>query len=786
MARRIRLVALLAALLLAAPVTAAAQIVEPPLPCPRCPIVVPDGPVVVESYDVTVTIDTQVATTRITQVLRNDGHWLAEGVFLMPLPRDAAVSDLVLWIDNEPVTAELLDRDEARRIYEDIVRTLRDPALLEWADHDLVRLSVFPIPEGDTRKVEVSYTEVLPADAGLLRYTQAFGAEHGAPIESLTVTVDATSTSPINAIYSPSHTLAVSRDGDRAFTASVEATDVAPDEAFSLFYSVGEDAIGVDLLTYLDPDDGDGFFLLLVNPEIAAPAEAVARDVIFVLDRSGSMEGEKFTQARAAVRFVLEHLNPQDHFNVVTFSTDVTSYSPTLVPADEAADAADWVDGQSAGGATDINRALLEAFSLTSDERPAYVIFLTDGLPTEGVTQPERIINNVGAAAPDDLSLFGFGVGVDVDAFLLDSLAADHHGTSDYVLPGESIDETVSGFYAKVSTPVLTGIEIDFGPAGAYDIHPAPLPDLFAGEQLIVAGRYRTPGTATVTLTGRVGDARAEYVYDGLGFGSGSADEFVPRLWATRKIGDLLREMRLQGVDDETVEQVVALSVRYGIVTPFTSFLVEEPGLLTEDRLGGVAEEFSRALTQSLARTSGADAVAYSDDAGSLSAAEAAPPSPDGDAAGPVAVRTAGGHTFRLVDGVWVDTTYDPETMTVQRVPFLSDGYFALAGVDDHLAEALALGEAVIVVRGGVAYEVVGADETGDDLDLPQATPSPAEPTPPRTPAAVTVGGVPVTSAAAAGVESDGDDAVPPWLWGLGGAGLLALGGAVWWRRARA
>ena len=769
----------------AAPAIAQETITVPPCEFDlRCPIIRPDSPVVIERYNVDVKIDSQIATTHITQVLRNDASWLAEGIFLHPLPPGATVSDLTLWIDNEPIGADLLPRDEARKIYQSIVNEIRDPALLEWVGRDLIQLSVFPIPPGETRKVELEYSQVLASDAGLIKYSHPLGSEHGstAVIENLEVRIEASSSAPIRSVYSPTHLMSILRQDDDSFVAEFSADDVREPTDLALFYSVSEDDIGIDIISYRDGDDPAGFFVMLVNPSLDEDTAPVAKDVILVLDRSGSMEGEKFEQAQQAAEFVLDHLNEDDRFNVVTFSSSIRSFGPVLQASTEAAAAAKWVDRRVAEGSTDINRALLEAFSQADDERPTYVIFLTDGLPTEGATDTDKILNNAANGAPRNVSLFSFGVGFDVDTFLLDSLADEHHGTSSYVFPGEEIDEVVSGFFAKVTSPVLTQIEIDFGDAGVLDIHPADLPDLFADEQLIVTGRYLEPGSTSVRLSGFVGTSVETFTYNNVRFRSQGGEDFVPALWATRKIGDLLRALRLEGTNPETVEQIVALATRYGIVTPYTSFLVTEPGMLDGRRLREESEALTQEMNDVLRSTSGEGAVSFSDFAGNLSSAATAPAATiaDDGYAGfdepAVALRTLGAAAFRLVNGVWVDTAYDPALMDTVRVAFLSDEYFRLAEASESLAEAMALGDRVVAVEGGTAWEVVASTEDSDDFDPPTTTTQATSGTTTSTrPAAVVATG--------AGPEAGGPDAPSANDGGVGwelpltiGLGVLVIG----------
>jgi len=709
---------------------------DPPICDPGpCPLPIPIAQLAIEYHRVQVTIDGQVATTRVDQVFRNDNDWTVEGTYIFPIPADAAVSSFSMWMDGEPIEGRVLTREEARQIYEDIVRSMRDPALLEYADRGAVQASIFPIPPGGQSRVELEYTQVLAAEGGLIHYvyplnTERFSTE---PLENVSVSVEVASQVRLRSVYSPSHDVAVSREDDFHFRAGYEDADVTPDRDFELYYTVAAEEIGLNLVTYRDTqaDDEDGFFLLLAAPGVEVdPDRIVAKDVLIVLDQSGSMDGEKFEQAQQALRYILESLHPDDRFNIIAFSTGLRPYAGGLRPADEAAEARRWVDSLTAEGATDINRALLEAADQADPERPTLLIFLTDGLPTEGETETEGILDNFARTADENLRLFAFGVGYDVDTFLLDSLAQAHHGTSTYVTPGQAIDETVSAFYARVSSPVLTDLVLDLPQVGAYDLYPEPLPDLYNGSQLILVGRYREPNGGTIQLSGSVeGEART-YRYSDLTFRAAGGPDFLPRLWATRKIGHLLNLVRLHGPEEELVDQIVRLSIRYGIVTPYTSYLVTEPQALGGSVQDGlVQEEFERMLAAPT-QVSGQAAVERAAAEGDLGGAMV-PAGPSGAAAD--VVRLAGSRTFRLVDGVWIDTGFDPESMQAVRVPFLSDDYFALAEARADVAAAFALGSSVIIVVDGTAIEVVGAEESGDPVAIP--APVVEDPTRPAEPA---------------------------------------------------
>ncbi len=719
---------------------------DPPIcdPGPCLPGPIPIEQLEIRYHHVTVTIQDQVAVTHVDQVFYNPNAYPIEGSYIFPIPSDAVVTNFTLWIDGKAVEGKVLDAEQARSTYEEIVRSLRDPALLEYVDRGAVQAHIFPIDPGGERRIELEYSQVLTADQGLVRYVYPLSTEKFSltPLESVSVNVDIRSQEAIRAVYSPSHNIVVSRENDQHVTAGYEENNVLPDTDFGLYYSLGESE-AFHLLTYRDPSDAvdrDGFFLVLLAPRPGVGTQTLPKDVLLVLDRSGSMEGEKFGQAQEALGYILQHLNEEDRFNIITFSTGLETYARSLRPASEAKEALPWVDQLSAMGSTDINRALLEAAAMAEGERPTYVIFLTDGLPTEGETDSQKILDNFQQSAPDNLRLFAFGVGYDVDTFLLDSLAQEQHGASSYVHPDEKLDENLSAFYTKISTPVLTNLELSFGDLSTYDLYPSPLPDLFLGSQIVAVGRYKQGGTVTVTLTGEINNQVQSFHYPEQVFEQDSRENIetlqaLPRLWATRKIGYLLNKVRLEGADQETINQIVRLSIRYGIVTPYTSYLVTEDMALGAAAQEEIAKETFNQMNAAPAEVSGQDAVRKAADEGAMAGAESVQ-APLAEAAN--VVRVVGSHTFVFADNVWRDTAYDPESMQTVKVPFLSEDYFSLAQGRAEVGAAFALGERVILLSDGVAYEVVGADEQVPPVSLlGKKEPEPTEATPAATPIAV-------------------------------------------------
>ncbi|MCJ7551028.1 MAG: VWA domain-containing protein, partial [Anaerolineae bacterium] len=590
---------------------------------------------------------------------------------------------------------------------------------------------IFPIPPGEERRIEMEYSQVLPAEEGLIRYVYPLSTEQFSPrpLEDVSVSVSIESKDPIKTIYSPSHPVVIDREGDYRARVGWEDRYVAPDKDFALYYSVSSETLGVSLLSFKDRGE-DGFFTLLVAPQVAVDdAQVVAKDLILVLDTSGSMEGEKLEQAQDALVSVLDHLNPEDRFNIVQFSTGVHVYATRVQPADQAVHGAKFVRSFRAAGGTDINRAMLEALSRAESgdsqswARPTVIIFLTDGLPTEGVVETDLILNNVKQAADPNTRVFAFGVGDDVNTLLLDTMARELRGASAYVRPGERIDEQVSAFYAKISTPVLADIMLDVDGVWVEDTYPYPLPDLFAGTQLVVVGRYRDGGPATVTLEGTVNGRTRRFVYEDLSFREQAGDEFIPPLWATRKIGYLLNQIRLHGESHELVEEIVDVSIRYGIITPYTSFLVEEPHeALSEEGRQEIANDAYEAMaTAEPAPASGAGAVEKSVDQAEMEEAQA--PAAPGEAYAEL-VRVVGERAFVHHDGGWTDTTFDPTTMTTIKLAFGSDAFFEFLAEHPEAGRFFALGERVIVVIDGVAYETVPAGEASSLEEGPSPEPA--------------------------------------------------------------
>ncbi|HXF62201.1 MAG TPA: VIT domain-containing protein [Caldilineaceae bacterium] len=766
--------AILLLLLFSAPVAAQHIIIDPPFPPPPPGPPVP-GPIQIEEYRVEAHVDGPAAQVRVTQLFRNQSGQTVEGRFVFPLPPNAAVSDLQMRVDDQVLEGRLLPADEARAIYEQIVRQQRDPALLQYLGQGLFQTNVFPIPPGATRTVQFQYSQLVEQSGGLYHFrfplrAQPAGMGSAAPVS---LEVELVNQPGLRTLYSPNHEARVERTSDTSARVTMQSKAATQDPAFDLFWGVSEEAIGINILSYR-PAGEDGFFVLLASPQLdVGETEVVARDIVVVLDVSGSMEGEKMEQARRAVDYIIDHLNAEDRFNIISFSTGVRLWSSALQPvnAETKADAHVWVSRLQAGGSTDINRGLLEGLAqLQTGEgaaRPAYLLFFTDGLPTQGETDPWRILENARTNAPAQASLrlFTFGVGYDVNTQLLDTLSDELGGRSSYVLPEERIDEAVSQFYQGIQTPVLTNVTVDFGGEMVIDEqYPYPLPDLFAGEQLVVVGRYREGGRTSVTLRGEVNEATYVVEYPGQELVQAGGEPFVARIWANRKIGVLMEEIRRNGPDPELVDAIVDLSLQYGIVTPYTAYLVEEPNLAGpvmapegvpampggEGGMGGgapagapadmrpAAEAYAAAEAARMAEmpASGAPAVEASEAQNDFQAAVTVEDAEQ--------MRYVSGKTFvrqGMVTGpqgemleFWVDTAYRSE-YGLSWVLFGSDAYFALAQ-DPAMAAWLSLSpEMVVVLPEGQAIRITTSEAAVSQQPVPQTSATPVAPLPTPAPA---------------------------------------------------
>jgi len=705
-----------------------------------------------QEYETVLRGDAAETTMRV--VFRNPHGFDLEGTFLMPVPRDTVVTRFAMTMNGKEVEAAVLEREEARRIYTDIVRRMRDPGLMEWVDERTFRVDVFPIPANGEMPIVATMVQPLArmGDYRAFEFSDA-RADSTVPVAETKFSLRIESDEPIANVWSPTHEISVDYGKER------REAKIAPKSfkagAISVCYSTEGGGAPLAFSAYRPRKDKPGWFLLMAQPSDAAAKEtAVPYVATFVLDTSGSMnEDGKIDQAKSALAQCLGALREKDRFNIVTFATGVQKFAaePREATKENLAEARKFVDALRAQGGTNIAGALDAALAQDTGDALHQVVLVTDGRPTVGATEVSQILHAVGDRDAKPRRIFAFGVGYDVNAHLLDALAEETRAVSDYAIPGEDIETKVAGFFDAIAAPVATDVEIAVDGVRASDIHPSPMPDLFAGRATLVAGRYDKAGKATIKLSGKSGDGKFERSID-VEFPekTGEGHRHVATLWAGRRIAFLIDEMRRNGETTELRDEAVALSKQYGIPTPWTSFLATDDGEsdrrvaspppiyvepnpinprprpipLPGDRprpmrgpaMHDAATFDPAAKTTSrgdIARESGEGAVALSMQRNAYKAATYADAVVAENPA-PAEARTVAGRRFAKVGGAWREESM-PSDCAVEKVEYLSDAWFALHEAAPEIREFLELGERVVFTFGSVCVEIGPAGMSAAD-----------------------------------------------------------------------
>ncbi len=565
-------------------------------------LLVPDDvklrPLALVSHRVTVAIDDQVAVTTVEQTFRNHTDRNLEATYLFPVPKGATVNKFTMWVEGKETQGELLDATAANDVYTSFVRRTQDPGLLEYMGNSLMKLRVFPILPKADQKVKISFTSVSQQDGGVVEYiyplkTDGKGTQ---TLKEFSVKIGIKSQHPLQSIYSPTHAIDVIRTGEKEAAVAFEKNQAILDKDFQLFYGVGNRDIGLTPVLYRPVSSEDGYFLFLISPQVEAVKHRVPRDVVLVLDTSGSMSDVKMSQAKKALKQCFGQLTTADRFALVSFATAVRTYQDALTEAtpERLEKAEKWVDDLRAGGGTAILPALNAAldFRGKDDGRSFNMVFFTDGQATVDERDPVKIVKSVVGKNTANTRIFTFGVGDDVNAVMLDQLADETRAVSTYVRPAEDIEAKASSLYTKISHPVLTNVKLTCADVKLHEVYPTQLPDLFHGGQLVVFGRFSGSGDTAIKLTGKVGKEDRELAFDikfPVRTDSDTGRDFVEHLWARRKVGFILDQIRINGESTELVDEVTVLAKKYGIATPYTSYLVVPDGPVPVVPTGGAA-----------------------------------------------------------------------------------------------------------------------------------------------------------------------------------------------------
>ncbi len=524
----------------------------------------------------------QTATTTIEQVFYNPTGRRLEAYFLFPVPKGVVISKFSMNINGKMQEAELLDATKARQIYEQIVRKAQDPALLEYYNQGMFRVRIFPIEPNSEQRIKLTYTETLTKDNGTIAYTFPLNTSKysAKPLNEISMRVMLEGNSNLKTVYCPTHEVEIIRKGEKQATVGFEMKNIRPDRDFELYWNMDNSKLGLSMLNFQDGKE-DGYFFINVSPGFGDEKEIVQKDIVFVMDKSGSMSDKKMDQAKKALKFCIENLNPGDRFEVVPFSTEATSLFGQVEDFNAAnkKKAIDFIESLRAIGGTNIDEAMQLAMESqkTKSDRPFFIIFMTDGKPTIGETQEDALLKKTMSHNKKNVRIFTFGIGTDLNTHLLDKMTEMTRGHRTYVLEDEDIEIKVSDFYEKASSPVLTDIKVSFDKSVRIsDVYPKDLPDMFKGATLSLMGRYSGKGKGMVTVTGKVNGKEQSFSYEVNFEENHTGHNFIPSLWASRAVGYLLDQIRLHGENKELVDEVVRLAKKHGIITPYTSYLILE------------------------------------------------------------------------------------------------------------------------------------------------------------------------------------------------------------------
>jgi len=716
---------LLAGLVLGLAATSFAQswFIPQPQP-PRIPQPAPLRFPVLEKEAIRFSIQDQAGKITVEQVWKNPFDHPIEGRLIFPLPSGARVTHFEMTVNDTVFAGKLLTREKARLIYEEIVRNLRDPAILEYLNDHLFRTQVFPIPARQSRRISLTYQAIFPFDHNLVTmklplFVQRFQwrrNERMLPQKTLVVSGIVRSKIPLKTIYSPNSGVDILQTDDHEAKISFEGrvSDQKKRE-FCLVYALQKDPVGLSLLTFKEPNTR-GYFLLLASPSINQNHEqSIPTDFVFLLDRSGSMTGEKLAQAKKALTYCLNHLRPNDRFGLAAFSSEVELFRDELLPAVKWREKAlNFIDQLEASGGTNLKAAFASLKKFKGDPtRPLEVIFLTDGKPTVGITDEAEILKSFRKEITPNLRLFVFGVGFDVNTFLLNHLSQEGHGTVVYVEPESNLEVKISNFFDTIKAPVLTNLSLDWGGQRVREVFPKELPDLFQGGQLIVAGTYEKAGDFRVELKGTFQNQKKIFKKEFHFPAAARENDFVPIIWASRKIGYLLDEIRWHGENEELKNEVIRLSKTFGIVTPYTSYLIREPeqpvvlqpttGILPNPQpphFNRSKNLFLQDFASNAAAVSGVSSFYISKGIQNLKQSRALPLESTADV-----VRFVAGRSFIFADSLFVEQRVESKPADV-NVAFGSPAYFDLLTWHPELGDIFALGRSVKFEFAGVIFQI--------------------------------------------------------------------------------
>ncbi len=567
-----------------------------------------------EHTDVKARISGLVAEVKVTQRFSNPYKDPIEAIYVFPLPQNAAVNDLVMKIGKRTIRGLIKKREEAKQIYEEAKRAGKTAALLEQERPNIFTQSVANIMPGNKILVTITYVQDLTYDDGTYDFVfpMVVGPRFipGTPIgkqaggwapdtdqvpdasritppvlkpqertgHDIALQVKLDAGVPIQGLRSKSHDVDIKRTGKRTAVVKLQEHDSIPNKDFVLQYDVVGPVPEMALLT--THSDIGGYFLFMIQPKAEYEvAEITPKEMVFVLDCSGSMRGRPIEKSKEVVRRFLKGMYPNDYFQIIRFSEAASPFAKTPLPntPENVQRALAYIDGLKGSGGTRMIEGIKAALDYPHDpQRMRIVAFLTDGY----IGNERQIL----AAIQEKLGptrLFAFGVGSSVNRYLLDRMAEAGRGEVQYVRPDEETETAVGRFYDRVSRPFLTDIELDWGGLQVADIYPKRIPDLFSAQPVIIKGRYTKPGTGVLTVKGEIACQEWSTKLPVKLPGEDHGNEGLASLWARARIRDLMSQM-YRKQDPEIVEQITDLALEFRLMSQYTSFVAVEEKVINE------------------------------------------------------------------------------------------------------------------------------------------------------------------------------------------------------------
>ncbi len=537
-----------------------------------------DVPLAVGYHKVDAEIRDQIARTTIEQSFINSTSRRLEGVFYFPLPADASISGFAMWIGGELVEADIVERQRARQIYEDILRRKKDPGLLEWEGGNLFKARVFPIEAHSEKRIRIRYTQVLPLEGSTMRYRYALRSEllRSKPLRELQLTVRVVSETPIEEVSSPTHETLKSSTANEA-TVQFSASEYRPDKDFEVAVKL---ARGAELTAIPHRRGDDGYFMMLLAP----PDEEAGRwkrdlvpdgkplHLVILADTSGSMDAAARSAQEQFIAGLAGVLGEQDRISLLACDVRATALTTEPTPPADLERALEQLAATRSLGWTDIDRALSKALGMATDG--SVLVYIGDGVGTTGDADPVALAERIDALGKNaKVTMHAVAVSSSYEAPVLEALARIGGGSVRTV--GDRPVKDAFALLAEAARPALRDIRISVEGIRTARVYPQRPPNLPMGQQQIVLGRYLPTGeaqTGRVVVTGTRAGKPVRFTAELTVPAGDAGNSFLPRLWGRRHIDALLA----QGASKQNQEEIVAFSERFGIMTPYTSFLVLE------------------------------------------------------------------------------------------------------------------------------------------------------------------------------------------------------------------